>query len=101
MKASLFVDGQPVEMNPFVETFLSNVSHAILVSLKGTENAQRAVFGIQGKTLDLTVNERPVDLHMDKGFAGVVARDTLLGALAHFRGLREWKEIRVELALQT
>jgi hypothetical protein len=99
MKASLSVNGQPVEMNPFVQTFLSNVSHAILVSLKGTEGAQHAVFHIQGKAIDLTVNRHPVDLHMDKGFAGVVARDTLLGALAHFRGLRGWKEIRVELVL--
>jgi hypothetical protein len=99
MKALLHVDGQPVEMNPFVGTFLANVSHAILISLKGTQGARRALFRMEGKKLELHVDGRPVDLHLDKGFAGVVSRDTLLGALAHFRGLRGWREIRVELEL--
>jgi hypothetical protein len=85
-------------MNPFVETFLANVSRAILASLKGTEQARTAVFRIEGKKLELTADGRPVDLHIDRGFAEVVARDTLLGVLSHFRGTRGWKEIRVELA---
>jgi len=98
MRASLNVNGQPLAMNPFVETFLTNISRAILASLKDTEGTDHAVFRIQGKKLELTANDRPVDLHMDRGFAEVVARDTLLGALSHFRGVRGWKEIRVELA---
>ncbi len=99
MNASLLVDGQPVKMKPFVETYLANVCHAILISLKGTEGAARAVFRVRGKGLDIILNDQPLDLHMDKGFAQVVARDTLLGALTHFRGVRGWKEMQVDLTL--
>ena len=99
MKASLLVDSRPVRMKPFVETYLANMCRAILLSLKGTEGAARAVFHIRGKGLELLVNDQPLDLHMDKGFAQVVARDTLLGALTHFRGVRGWKEIQVDLTL--
>jgi hypothetical protein len=98
MKATLLVDQQRVEMNPFVETYLSNVCQAILQSLKGTERTQRALFRIQGKDLEMTVNDGPVDLHMAKGFAKVIVRDTLLGVLAHLRGTRKWSEIQVELS---
>jgi hypothetical protein len=86
-------------MKPFVETYLANVCRAILISLKGTEETARAVFRVRGKGLDILVNDQPLDLHMDKGFAQVVARDTLLGALTHFRGVRGWKELQVELTL--
>jgi|YNPNPStandDraft_1061719.scaffolds.fasta_scaffold02970_5 hypothetical protein len=99
MKASLDVDGRAVEMNPFLETYLANVCRAILNSLKGTEGAQRALFRIRGKELELLVNDNPLDLHMRTAFAMVLVRDTLLGVLAHFRGVRGWKEIQVKLTL--
>jgi hypothetical protein len=99
MNAWLRVDGQPKEMNPFVEAFVANVCRAMLTSLKGTESAHRALFKIDGKKLDLVINGMPLDLHLDKGFAMVVTRDTLLGMFAHFRGLRGWREIEVEVAL--
>lgn len=99
MKASLQVDGRAVKMKPFVETYLANVCRAILDSLKGTEAAKRAVFRIEGKDLELLVNGQPLDLHMDRGFAKIIVRDTVLGALAHFRGVRGWTTIQVELVL--
>lgn len=97
MKATLQVDGKKVEMNPFVETYLSNICLAILRSLKDTQDAQRVVFQIKGKDLELKVDDRPVDLHTKKAFAKVIVRDTLLGVLAHLRGIRGWTEIQVEL----
>lgn len=99
MRASLEADGQSVDMNPFVELFLARVAQAVLQSLKGTEGATRAVFLIRGKRLELLVNERPLNLHMDRGFAEVMARDTIMGALSHLRGLRGREEIRLELIL--
>ncbi len=99
MKAVLRVDGKLVGLNPFVETFLGNVCEAILRSLKGTQDARSAVFQIEGKKVKLHVDDRPVDLHMDRGFAGVLVRDTLLGALAHLRGMRGWSQIILEVGL--
>lgn len=99
MNASLQVDGRALDMKPFVETYLANVCHAILRSLKGTEGVQQASFRIQGKDLELLVNDQPLDLHMDKGFARVIVRDTLLGVLSHLRGTRKWSEILVRVTL--
>ncbi len=99
MGASLQVNGRAVEINPFLETYLANICRAILNSLKGTEGAQRALFRIRGKELELVVDDAPVDLHMRTAFAMVLVRDTLLGVLAHLRGLRGWKEIQVDLTL--
>lgn len=96
MMASLHVNGRAVEINPFLETYLANVCLAILNSLKGTEGAQRALFRIRGKELELVVDDKPVDLHLRTAFAMVLVRDTLLGVLAHFRGVRGWKEIQVD-----
>ena len=96
MKASLLVDGQSIALNPFVETYLANVCKAVLDSLKGTEGAKHAVFDIEGKTADLMADGAAVDLHASKGFAGVIVRDTLLGVLAHLRGVRKWTHIHIE-----
>lgn len=97
MNASLHVNGRAVEINPFLETYLANVCRAILNSLKGTEGAQRALFRIRGKELELVVDDKPLDLRMRTAFAMVLVRDTLLGVLAHFRGVRGWKEIQVDV----
>ncbi len=99
MKASLHVNGRAVEINTFLEAYLANVCRAILNSLKGTEGAQRALFLIRGKELQLVVDDKPLDLHMRTAFAMVLVRDTLLGVLAHFRGVRGWKEIKVDITL--
>jgi hypothetical protein len=99
MNASLKVDGKTVQMKPFVETYLANVCDAVLRSLKGTDGFQRAVFIIQAKRLQLLVDDQTLDLHMDKGFAGVIVRDTILGVLSHLRGTRSWTVIQVELQL--
>jgi hypothetical protein len=99
MKSTLRVDDCDIELGPFVETYLANVCRAILDSLKGTAGAQRAEFRIEGKGLELLVNDQPVDLGMDKGFARVIVRDTVLGVLAHLRGTRGWTQIQVELVL--
>lgn len=99
MRASLYADGEQIPLNPFVETFLGNVAKAVITSLKGTEGATRAVFLIRGKGIEITINDRPLDLHIDRGFAGVVARDTLVGAMAHLRGLRGRQEIKLEVEL--
>jgi hypothetical protein len=96
MKASLQVDGKQTPMKPFVESYLANICDAMLRSLKGTQDAGRAVFQIEGKKLELRLDDRLADLHMDKGFAAVIVRDTLLGVLAHLRGVRGWTEIRVQ-----
>lgn len=99
MNAKLHVDGRKVNMKPFVETYLANVCEAILRSLKGTEGAQRVVFRIRGKDLELLVDDRPLDLHIDKGFAHVIVHDTLVGVMSHLRGTRRWNEIQVDLIL--
>jgi hypothetical protein len=99
MKAVLQADGQSVQMKPFVEDFIARVALAVLQSLKGTEGATRARFLIRGKNLELQVNGNPLDLHIDRGFAEVIARDTIMGALSHLRGLRGKREICLELVL--
>ena len=99
MKASLRVDGSSVETNPFVESYLANVCKAILDSLKGTEGANKALFKIEGKNVELVVNDNPVELGIDRGFAGVIVRDTILGVLSHLRGVRKWTQIEVEVVL--
>lgn len=97
MKASLQADGESVAMKPFVEEFIARVAYAVLQSLKGTQGAKKATFFIRGKNLELQVNGRALDLHIDRGFAEVIARDTIMGTLSHLRGLRGKKEIRLEL----
>ncbi|MGQ9653756.1 MAG: hypothetical protein ACUVXD_06800 [Thermodesulfobacteriota bacterium] len=99
MEVSLHVNGRAVEINPFLQTYLANICRAILNSLKGTEGARRALFRIRGKELELVVEDKPVDLRMRTAFAMVLVRDTLLGVLAHFHGIRGWKEIQVDLTL--
>jgi hypothetical protein len=99
MKATLQADGQVVVMKPFVEEFIARVAHAVIQSLKGTQGANKAVFLIRGKNLELQVNGQVLDLHIDRGFAEVIARDTIMGALSHLRGLRGKNEIRLELEI--
>lgn len=97
MKTTLRVDGKSVELNPFVEAFLGNICEAILRSLKGTQAARSAIFRIEGRKVELHVDSRRVDLHMGRGFAGVLVRDTLMGALAHLRGVRGGAQILLEM----
>jgi hypothetical protein len=99
MRASLHADSEPIELKPFVEKFLANVAKAVIQSLKGTEGATKAVFTIKGKKMEIQIDGRPLDLHMDRGFAEVISRDTILGATSHLRGMRGHEEIRLEVEL--
>lgn len=99
MRASLQADGEPIPLKPFVEKFLANMAKAVLQSLKGTEGATRAIFIVRGKKMDIQIDGRPLDLHIDRGFAEVISRDTIVGATSHLRGLRGHEEIRLEVEL--
>jgi hypothetical protein len=95
MKASLTVDGRQVPLNPFVEGFIANLCRGILASLKHTSGATKAVFHIRKDRVELTADDKQVDLGEDKGFAMVIIRDTILGAVSHLKGVRGWKSLTI------
>jgi hypothetical protein len=89
MKATIFVDGNKLMLNPFMESFTANTIYAAAASLK-TAEGKKVIFVLQDETLSLEVDGTPVPLN--QGSAQRIVGNVLRGLLKSMHGAEAGKK---------
>ncbi len=96
MKAKLWVNHQPVEMNRFVEDLLAKVSVAVASALKGTEDMHQLDISLTKGDVSVTVNGKDIPLNP---FTGEVMANTLRGLVSSLKGVRDTTQVSISVEI--
>jgi hypothetical protein len=96
-KTSLKVNGNVIEMNPFVEAYVYHLSGGIVASLKDTGAVKKLLLEIKDTNdVKMTLNGKDVPLNF---FVTEIVRNTLAGMVATLKGA-EGKLKTLEIKIQ-
>jgi hypothetical protein len=86
-KVSLTVNGNPIELNPFVEGYVYHIAAGILNSLKGTSAIKKLDLDIDSDGLVTAVlNGSAVPVNI---FVMEIIRNTLAGMVSNLKGVEK------------
>ncbi len=94
IEARLWVNGKPVELNPFVEVILAGTVAGALRSLKGVENINSVEFELRQRTVNVTVNGKELTL---TPFPNDIIAGTVAGFVSSLKGIDQIESLRIEL----
>jgi hypothetical protein len=96
-KTNLTVNGHQIEMNPFVEAYVYQLSGGIVASLKDTGAIKQLLLEVKDNAdVKMTLNGKDVPLNF---FATEIIRNTLAGMVANLKGAEggmKTLEIKIE-----
>jgi hypothetical protein len=92
--AKLLVNKKPVELNPFVEEFLSRVSIGAVVSLKGVDHIKIMELSHEHDDINIVVNGDKVDLI---SFPAMIIISTLRGLVSTLKGGDNIKSLEIKV----
>ena len=95
--SKLLVNKKPVELNPFVEEFLSHTVVGAVTSLKGVENIQRLQVHQKKGNVEITVNGGEIPL---TPFPNDIISNTLLGMVSSLRDVDDMDSIDISVEVQ-
>ena len=93
-RLSLWVNGEPIPVDDFVQEFLRNVITGMLSVLKGTEVMQTIKLAIKEDTVDINVNNTPVPANP---FVRSFIRNTVLGMVSSLKGVGKIEELEISI----
>jgi hypothetical protein len=86
-KVSLTVNGNPIELNPFVEGYVYYIAAGILNSLKDTKPIKKLDFDVDSDGLvTIVLNGDGVSVNV---FVMEIVRNTLAGMVSNLKGVDE------------
>lgn len=83
-KVNLSVNGNNIELNPFVESYVYHVAGGIIASLKGTEAVKKLELAIENGDAKITLNGKDIPLNV---FATDIIINTMSGMVTNFKGV--------------
>ncbi len=96
MKAKLWVDQKPVEMNRFVEDLLWRVVVAAVSALKGTENMREIDIRLEKEEVTVAVNGQSIPLN---AFTSEVIANTLRGLVSSLKGVGDTSRVSISVEI--
>jgi hypothetical protein len=96
MKAQAFVGDKEIDLNEFVQTYISNVFVGVANSLRGVKLPRRLEFTIHKGSVTITADDTPIEL---VGFAEQIVADTVNATLKHLKGLSTEDPVRIVIQL--
>jgi len=95
--AELAVNNVPVELNPFVEEFLTRTVVGAVSSLKGTENIRDAELYLGRSDVKLAVNGREIPL---TPFPKEIMTATMTGLVSSLKGIGKIDSLKIKIRAQ-
>ena len=95
--AELAVNNVPVELNPFVEEFLTRTVVGAVSSLKGTENIRDAELYLGRGDVKLAVNGREIPL---TPFPKEIITATMTGLVSSLKGIGKIDSLKIKIRAQ-
>jgi len=93
-KATLRVNKKAIELNPFVEEFLSRTTVGAVSSLKGTEVIKNLKIHQKKGNVEITVNGKEIPL---TPFPNDIISNTLVGLVSSLRGVDDIDSIDISV----
>jgi len=93
-KANLWVNGLPVDLNPFVEEFLARTVIGAVSSLKGAEDIQSLELYLERGEVRIIVDGNELSL---TPFPSDIIASTVTGLVSSLKGIDKVKSLRVDV----
>jgi hypothetical protein len=94
LKAELEINNESVELNPFVEEFLTRTVVGAVSSLKGAENIRNLELYLEQGDVKIIVNENELPL---TPFPMDIIANTLTGLVSSLQGVDKIGSLRVKV----
>ena len=94
LKAELEINNVSVELNPFVEEFLTRTVVGAVSSLKGTENIRDLELYLEGGDVKIVVNGNELPL---TPFPTDIITNTITGLVSSLKGVDKIDSLRVKV----
>jgi len=89
---SLSVDGSPIEMDYFVQSFIDHTVFGMVSSLEGVHDISEIDTQINGNHAAISVNDIPVPMN---DFAAAIVSSTVRGMVSSLKGIEKAERIRI------
>jgi len=83
-KISLQVNGAAINLDYFVQSFLSHTVRGMLESLENTEPVMRLNLTVEGDNVEIQLNDKPVSANR---FVSKIMKSTISGMVAPLKGV--------------
>lgn len=93
-QVNLKVNGQPIDMIPFVEDYVAQVADGIVQSLRGAAPTDK--LALQVSEAAVSVNQNGGELEVNE-FVSKIIRSTVLGMVTPLKGVSDPQEILIEV----
>jgi hypothetical protein len=93
-KANLWVNGLPVDLNPFVEEFLARTVTGAVSSLKGAEDIRRLELYLERGDVRIIINEGELSL---TPFPSDIIASTVTGLVSSLKEIDKIESLRVDV----
>lgn len=94
IEARLWVNGKPVELNPFVEETLAGTVAGALRSLKGVESIKSVELQVRQGAVTITVNGKTLTL---TPFPNDIIAGTVTGFVSSLKGIDKIESLKIKL----
>jgi len=95
-RATLKVNEKAIDMNPFVEEFLSRIAVGAVSSLKGTEVIKNLKIHQKKGNVEITVNGKDIPL---TPFPNDIISDTLVGMVSSLKDVDDVDSIDINVQI--
>jgi hypothetical protein len=96
-QTKLWVNKSPVDMNPFVEEFLSRIAVGAVASLKGAEDINSLEIHQDGGNVRIEVNGKDIPL---TPFPTEIISSTLVGLVSSLKGITKVDSLLINVTVQ-
>lgn len=93
-EARLWINGKPLELNPFVEEILAGTVAGALRSLKGVESIKSVELQLRQGTVTVTVNGKVLTL---TPFPNDIIAGTVTGFVSSLKGIDKVESLKIRL----
>lgn len=94
LKAELMVNGEPIELNPFTELFLSRTVLGAVSSLRGAEDVHKLEMHLERGDVEISVNGSRLPV---TPFPRDIITNTVTGLVSTLKGVGEIESVHVEV----
>ncbi|MDY6918073.1 MAG: hypothetical protein SVP26_09055 [Chloroflexota bacterium] len=83
-QATLEVNKEPVDLNPFIEQFVARTTAGAVSALRGAENIESLELSVRHGDVTVTVNGKDIEVTL---FPNEILASTLTGMVSSLRGI--------------
>ena len=93
-KATLMVNNEPIELNPFTEQFLARTVLGAVSTLRGAEDVHKLEMHLERGDVEIFVNGSQLPV---TPFPGDIITNTVTGLVSTLKGVGEIESVHVEV----